>query len=145
MKKSEKSVRKAIDNLNSLNGDLDRLCKEDDRERYGAGAGRSARVSMGYSISKVKKPMTLPNKDGGHLPLLKEQSASLKYASKRHERYPQVAADVKKVTSPNEAGYLNLRIKSSKAFPTSEVSAIEELIHKVRKMRDETRQSMDPQ
>lgn len=31
-------------------------------------------------------------------------------------------------------GYINLRIKSSKAFPLSEVSAIEEIISKVKLM-----------
>lgn len=36
-------------------------------------------------------------------------------------------------TNPIDAGYLNLRIKSSKAFPMSDVSVIEELISKVRK------------
>jgi len=45
--------------------------------------------------------------------------------------------EIKKVTSPAEAGYLNLRIKSSKAFPMSDVSAIEEIIHKMQKIRDD--------
>ena len=40
------------------------------------------------------------------------------------------------VSSAEAAGYLNLRIKSSKAFPMSEVSAIEEIITKVKKMKD---------
>ena len=35
-----------------------------------------------------------------------------------------------------DAGYVNLRIKSSKAFPLNDVSAIEELISKVKKVRD---------
>ena len=48
--------------------------------------------------------------------------------------------EAKKVTSVAEAGYLKMRIKSSKAFPMDDVGAIEELIHKVRKFRDSERQ-----
>ena len=142
--KKQGGVRKAIDNLNSLNGKLANMCHNDDqrnRDQFGPniGAVRSARVSMAQqSLTKVKKPMTLQSKDGGHFPLLKEP-VTMKYASSKQDRYPQPSPEVKKVTKPNEAGYLNLRIKSSKAFPMSEVSAIEELIHKVRKMRDDTR------
>ena len=47
------------------------------------------------------------------------------------------AVNVREAGSPAEAaGYLNLRIKSSKAFPLSEVSAIEEIISKVKKLKD---------
>ena len=47
------------------------------------------------------------------------------------------AVKVKDAGSPAEAaGYLNLRIKSSKAFPISDVNAIEEIINKVKKMKD---------
>ena len=45
--------------------------------------------------------------------------------------------DIKKVTSPIEAGYLNLRIKSSKAFPMSDVGTIEEIIHKMQKIKED--------
>ena len=40
-------------------------------------------------------------------------------------------------TNPADAGYLNLRIKSSKAFPLDEVGAIEELMTKVAKRTTE--------
>ena len=42
-----------------------------------------------------------------------------------------------KVTNPTEAGLVNLRIKSSKAFPLSEVSVIEDLISKFKRQKIE--------
>ena len=67
-----------------------------------------------------------------------------KFEKKRSPRYSSVerAEEAKKgvVTSVAEAGYLKMRIKSSKAFPMDDVGAIEELIHKVRKLRDGERQ-----
>ena len=64
-------------------------------------------------------------------------------ASKRmiKDRYQTVgSSDLGKkqvTTNPADAGYLNLRIKSSKAFPMDEVGAIEELMTKVAKRTTE--------
>ena len=44
-------------------------------------------------------------------------------------------------TSPKEAGQLKLRIKSSKAFPIDEINAIEDMIQRVRKVRDDQQQA----
>ena len=65
-----------------------------------------------------------------------------KFEKKRSPRYSSVerAEEAKKGTSVGEAGYLKMRIKSSKAFPLDDVGAIEELIHKVRKLKDGERQ-----
>ncbi len=52
-------------------------------------------------------------------------------------RNKYLQADLKKVTSPLEAGYLNLRIKSSKAFPMNDVGTIEEIIQKMQKIKEE--------
>ena len=35
-------------------------------------------------------------------------------------------------TSPNERGHINLRIKSSKAFPPDEITIIENMVARVR-------------
>lgn len=65
-----------------------------------------------------------------------------KKRSPRNTSSVERAEEAKKgvVTSVAEAGYLKMRIKSSKAFPMDDVGAIEELIHKVRKLRDGERQ-----
>lgn len=61
-----------------------------------------------------------------------------RYAFK--ERSSQITgkvAEFKKVTDPIEAGLFSLRIKSSKAFPPGEISVIEELMQKMKKVREE--------
>ena len=89
--------------LKSLNGNLANLCRTDNEAHVGGPSGpgnngaQSARVSMAQSLGKVRKPHTLQTKDGGHLPLLKEP-VSVKYSSKKHDRYPQPAPETKKVT-----------------------------------------------
>ena len=63
-----------------------------------------------------------------------------KKRSPRNTSSVERAEEAKKGTSVAEAGYMKMRIKSSKAFPLDDVGAIEELIHKVRKLKDGERQ-----
>ena len=66
-----------------------------------------------------------------------KQLPVIKPSKGRYTHGVKAPHETNKVTSPTQAGYLNLRIKSSKAFPVSEMSTIEELINKVKKARDD--------
>ena len=65
-----------------------------------------------------------------------------KKKSPRNTPSVEGAEEAKKgvVTSVAEAGYLKMRIKSSKAFPMDDVGAIGALINKVRQLKDGERQ-----
>ena len=59
------------------------------------------------------------------------------------DRYQSGSEPSKKhiTNNPADAGYLHLRIKSSKAFPMDDVGAIEELISKVKKTENNLKES----
>ena len=111
-----------------MSNGLAQKANQSDRKSYAAG--------YGFKKNGQSKATTLQIKDEATsaLPTVKQSRATLM----THDNYQK--GDSKKVTSPTQAGYLNLRIKSSKAFPMSEVGMIEELLGKVKKIKGEGRQ-----
>ena len=85
--------------------------------------GMSARPSNVVSSSQA---IGLKKDLGEQLPRLRGKGSELR----KQKLEP-------KVTHPTQAGLVNLRIKSSKAFPLSEVGVIEDLISKFKRQKAE--------
>ena len=124
------NMQSAVEQLTSLDGNIN-------VNTSGAYTQRSSQDVIKTSARR-KVAGTVVNTHG-QLPALKHVGELI--PSRKLEPYSNTLkkkthAEVVKQSNPLDAGYLNLRIKSSKALPPDEIGMIEELVNKVKPRKE---------